>query len=191
MTGEPRPRYNALQLLGVSGACGSNTHAGPTVTWSLLSELYLVNLLALHQTFSITIWLGSERWLALTWSRYQSTVPCFDRLWSRLHARYRDQIHEISQCRQMIFIIREGIVYVQYDYSKVTPFAWYNRNTYSKGSPWSGLIDRLRVCSVGCVLLFFLVLYHTFPLILQFASELWLVLIWSHDQSSVACFGRL
>ena len=26
MTGEPRPRYNALQLLGVSGACGPNSH---------------------------------------------------------------------------------------------------------------------------------------------------------------------
>ena len=43
----------------------------------------------------------------------------------------------------------------------------------------------------GLYLEFFLALYHTFPIIMQFASELWLVLTWSYDQSSVSCFGRL
>ena len=33
MTGEPRPRYNALQLLGVSGACALNgIHFKPGIT---------------------------------------------------------------------------------------------------------------------------------------------------------------
>ena len=31
MTGEPRPRYNALQLLGESGACGSGREWYETV----------------------------------------------------------------------------------------------------------------------------------------------------------------
>ena len=34
MTGEPRPRYNALQLLGVSGACVLNQHSAQAV-WAL------------------------------------------------------------------------------------------------------------------------------------------------------------
>ena len=58
MTGEPRPRYNALQLLGVSGACAlTGIHFKPGITykirnWSLKRKRFLEFSLALYKMTS-------------------------------------------------------------------------------------------------------------------------------------------
>ena len=47
------------------------------------------------------------------------------------------------------------------DLRKINMSVWSKRNAFSKGRLWSQLIDRLRACSISCILKIYLLLYAT------------------------------